>query len=275
VFFRLFGGHQAAVRAQQRDIARHAARAQALAQVADVLAHHRAHGSIGHGGQGAFVFLHFGQDDMAERDRHVRHDFRGQFPHTRFVRAVQIGVHQRNGEGLHALRLQAAEGSADVVIVDGTQFVAARIHAALDLDRVFQSGERFGLGPDDPAGEAARDEGARNLHDLPVTVAGDEADARALALEHGIGRHRGAMQEELDFGGRDACTGADRIDAGQHAFGAVMRGGRGLVAPERTAALIEQQKVGECAANVDTQSVGHAFPNWLRGSDPPLPEPQA
>jgi hypothetical protein len=65
----------------------------------------------------------------------------------------------------------------------------------MNLYRVLESGERLGLGPDDPTRQTARDERTRDLENLAEAVRGDEADASTLALEDRVGRDRRTVQD--------------------------------------------------------------------------------
>ncbi len=255
-----FRGHQSAVGTQQRDPAAHAEVAKALAQVGDVAADDRAHRGVGDGRQRALVLLHLGQHDVRERDRHVGHHFSGDLRHAFLVPAVDVGIHQRDGQRLDALALQRLQLGTDVGVVDRADFPALRVETALDLDRVLETRHRLGLGPDDPCGEATGHQRAGDLHHLPVALGDDKADARALALEHCVGRDRRAVQEDVDLCRLDPGEAADRLDADDHAFGLIVRRRRRLEAPEAPVRIVEQQEIGERTAHIHTQSIGHLSP---------------
>ena len=57
-----------------------------------------------------------------------------------------------------------------------------------------------------------------------VNYIANKADAGAFAFQHCVGRHGRAVEEDLDIGRRDPGAGADRLDANQNAFRAVVRG---------------------------------------------------
>ena len=122
MFFRLFRGHQAAVGTQQRNAPLHVQTAQLFAKIAHIAAHDGAHSGIGDRRQGPLIFLHFRQDDMGQGHRNAGKDFSGQFGHAALMSAVQIGVHQRNGDGLNALSLEHAELGADIGVIEGANF---------------------------------------------------------------------------------------------------------------------------------------------------------
>ena len=86
-----------------------------------------------------------------------------------------------------------------VVLVERRHHVALGADPLDGLDRVLEGGERLGLRPDDPAGQAARHERARHLQHLPVALGHDQADPGALALEHGVGGDGRAVQHLADL----------------------------------------------------------------------------
>ncbi len=246
------GRHQAAVGAQQRDFSCHADVAQPAAQAPHVAADDRAHGGIRNRRQGSFVFLHLRQNHVAEGDRNVRHELGSDGADAGFVRAVHVGVDERNGNRFHALRRQLLQGGADFSFVDRAELIALRCHPAAYFDGVLECRKRCGFWPDDPAGEPARHEAAGNLHDLPVALGDDQADARALAFQHRVGGNRCAMQEHFNVRRRYAGMCTDGLYADEYAFGTVRRCRGRLVAPEFAAGCVEQKQVGECAADIYT-----------------------
>jgi hypothetical protein len=147
--------------------------------------------------------------------------------------------------------------AAHVVLVELADDGAVAGRALGHLDGVLQRGQRLGLGPDDPAGQPARHEGPGDLQHLAEALRGDQADGGALALQDRVGRHRGAVQHLGDLAQLDPGFRADLADPGQHADGLVGRGGGGLGPPGGAAGLLDQQHVGEGAADVDTEPVGH------------------
>ena len=213
----LLAAHQAAVGAEQRDAALHPGLAELGAQAADVAPHDRADGGVGDRGQGALVFLHLGQHDVAERDRRAGHDLGGESPDAGLVVTVEIGVHQADGDGLDAAGLQRLERGAGGRLVEAEHLVPLSVDATVDFERVLQRCQRYRLGPNDPAGQAAWDKAACDLENMLIPSGDDQADAGALALQHCVGRDGGAVEQCLDLGGRDAGSGADRGDSGQDA----------------------------------------------------------
>jgi hypothetical protein len=246
----LLRGHQAAVGAQEGDAPGHVGAAQLLAQAADIAADHRPHRGVGHGGQGALVLLHLGQDLVGEGDGQVGEHLLGDLAHAPLVDAVEIAVHQGDGDRLDPLVLQPGQVAADFGLVERLVHLALGVDPAADLHGVFEQGQRRGLGPDDPGCQAAGHQGAGDLHHLPKAPGGHQADAGALAFQDGVGGHRGAVQEDLDLARLDLGAGADGLQADHDSLGAVVgRRGR-LVAPEVARLVVEQEQVGERAPDI-------------------------
>ena len=117
VLLGLLRTHQAAVGAEQRQPPSHLDPPQPVAQVADIGSDERPHRGVGDRRQRPLVLLHFGQDEVAERDRHVGQDLGGEGGDAVLVGAVDIGVDQTDRQCLDALALQRLERGADVGVV--------------------------------------------------------------------------------------------------------------------------------------------------------------
>ena len=68
-------------------------------------------------------------------------------------------------------------------------------------------------------GERARRLGAGQVEDLAEALGRDQADARALRLEHGVRRDGRAVEDVLQLADADAGLVADPADAGEDALG--------------------------------------------------------
>src|SRR5688572_30905137 len=88
----------------------------------------------------------------------------------------------------------------------------------------------------------------------------DKADARALFLDDGIGADGGAVRQERDVAAELAEVHAERLRAGpqgvHHAEGEVGRG-RGDLGGQEPPAAVDDGAVGEGAAYVYANEVGH------------------
>ena len=220
--------------------------------VVDIALDHRRHVGIGDRGDGALVFVHLRQDLGGERDRHAGEHLVRNCADLLLMHATRIGVHQADGQRLDPPRLEVAELLAQIVLVQLANDLAAGAGALLRLDSELQRRQRLGLGPDDPAGEDAGHEGAGDLQHLPVALRGDEADPGALALQDGVGGNRRAVHHVSDCGRLDAGVIAHPLDAAEHADRGIVRGGGHLRAEGAAARFVDQQEIGERAADIDT-----------------------
>ena len=177
---------------------------------------------------------------MGERNRHILHNLARQLADPLFMRAVGIGVDQRNGDCLDALCFEMPKRGADFLFVDRTHLLARRVHPSGNFDGVFQRCEWLWFGPDDPAREPAGYKTARNLHDMAIALGGNQADTCALALKHSISRNCRAVQEQFYIGWSNSRIGANGINAGQYSDRGVRRCRRRFMPPECPTRLVEQ-----------------------------------
>ena len=62
------------------------------------------------------------------------------------------------------------------------------------------------------------------MEDLAEALRGDQADAGALGLQHGVGGDGRAMDDVAEVAGRDPGLLADARHAGEDAFRGILRG---------------------------------------------------
>ena len=137
---------------------------------------------------------------------------------------------------------------SDLLLVERDQHRALRVHPLHDLEahvavdqrRVLLEEQVVGLRPVDAA----------DLVDVAEALRGQQRAARAGALQDGVDRDRGAVQEQPR--GVEARAGlADAVlDAGDQP----LRRGQRLAEAERAGRLVERGDVGERAADVGGQA---------------------
>ena len=105
------------------------------------------------------------------------------------------------------------------------------------------------------------------MEDLAEALGRDQADAGALRLEHGVRRDGRAVEDVPEVADADPRLLADPAHADEDALGGIMGRRRRLDAELRAAvALGHEEEVGEGAADVDPQPVGHVvFLSLLAG----------
>ena len=94
-----------------------------------------------------------------------------------------------------------------------------------------------------------------HLEDVAEAARGDQAEAGAAALDQGVGDQGGAVHDVADVGERQVCRLQQFGEALQRADRRVLRGGQALVQADVVALRVEQDEVGEGAADVETDAI--------------------
>ncbi len=109
-----------------------------------------------------------------------------------------------------------------------------------------------------------------HLEDVAEAARGDQAETRAAALDQGVGDQRGAVHDVADVGEREPAACSSSARPSERADRWVVRRGQALVQADVVALRVEQDEVGEGAADVETDAVaggsGHAGSSMRRGS---------
>ena len=165
--------------------------------------------------------------------------------------AVQIGIDEADGQ-----RLDAAFGVQGLEIGLQGRLVQWRHHLTVGADPLagtdgqLQRRQQRLLHEGHPAAQTAGAVRPRHLQRVFKAFGGHQPHGRALAGQHGIGRHGGAMHHPLDPGGINTGLLANPLHAVQYTDGAILRRARHLGGPGIPALLVDQQQVGECATYV-------------------------
>ena len=96
-----------------------------------------------------------------------------------------------------------------------------------------------------------------HVGDVHEPLGRQHAGHGAAALDDGIGHQRRAVDHGVDFRYRDVVLFQQRDDAVEHGGGGVGRRRQLLVDRHGVAGVLEQREVGEGAADVDPDAVGH------------------
>ena len=249
--------HLAAVGADDHGVGADTGGIQALAHHAQAAGDDGLEVGVGERGRGPLILLPLGQDLVGDRERQAR-QLLGQDRLDRLLMGgVEVGEQQADGDGLD-LRLGTDRSGdrTDLGRVERGDDLAIGVDALGQLEAVAALDQRLRL---DPAhvvvglAVAALDE--RDVLEAP---GGDVGDDRTLALEHGVGRDRGAEPDVRDGGG-----GRVRREPAQDARHRVGRDREHL--PDLDAALaVMGDEVGEGAADIDAEQMLHG------GGAPPL-----
>src|ERR1700722_19162816 len=82
----------------------------------------------------------------------------------------------------------------------------------------------------------------------------------ALFLQHDVGRYRGAVKERGDVGGGDPSFLDQLLNAVENADRLIARSRRRLQETHRARALVEQQQISKCPADIDAEAATHITP---------------
>ena len=162
-------------------------------------------------------------------------------------------MEQADGDGLDPRVAQLAHAPAHLVFVERDEDVAVRDgHALVDGQPVTALDERPRLpGQFLLKREVVRLLVARDVEDVAEAVRRQHPDLRTRVGEDDVRRHGRPVQEVVHLGERDAGLRAEPADALDHAARGVVRGRRNLVDRDPAGFLVDEDQVGERAADVD------------------------
>ena len=224
--------------------------AQPARQLAQIARHQRLHVGVGDRGGEALPLAHLRRDLAGQRDRDVRQFLGEDVAHAAFVRGIDEGVQEADGDAFDALALQRGHQGAHGGVVERQQHVALVVQPL--RDRQAQMARHQRLGQDDVEVVLVVTAFVAHRDDVAKALGRQQRGARALALDHRVGGERGAVDHDADVGGRDARGLEDVAHARHHAL--FRRGWRGQHLGREAPAVVLERKVGEGAADVDGKS---------------------
>ena len=223
----------AAARHHQVERAGHPACPQPVLQAQEIARDQRPDVGIGAGGREALEFPDFGADFARETDGGFRQLRRQHLANRLLVRGVGVGVDEPDRHGLDPRLPPLGRHFAHRPGVEWNEDPAPGRHALVDLPPERARHERVRLVHEDvvllePLLES-------HLQDVAKPPGGQECGPRALALDEGVGRKRGAVDQDGDVPGRGRALLQDEVkgleDArlrcarrGQHLGGVPSRG---------------------------------------------------
>ena len=107
---------------------------------------------------------------------------------------------------------------------------------------------------------------ARDVQDVAEALGRDQADLGALVFQRDVGRHRGAVQQQVHRLQADAGLAAQRIDPGHHRACGIVGRGRHLVDRDRARRLVDQNQIRERTADIHSDAP-HNLPPASPGRD--------
>ena len=221
-----------------------------LLQVAHVGGYLGPHVGIGDGGDGALVFLHFGDYFRRQGHRHAGKHALGDFAHLLLMSGIGKRVDQRHSQRFDASAGQLLQFPLQGFDVELTHHRAVGAHALVRFDGQRQRRNRQALVVDHPSAQATRNEGTGDLQYLPVTLGGHQSNSRTGAGQYGVGRHCRSVHYVGNFARIDPCVAANAADAVGHADRRILRRAghfRGVGLP---GLLVDQEQVGKRTAHI-------------------------
>jgi len=224
-------------------------------EVFQIAGHQRRHVDVGRRRRGALVLADLGHDLRRARDHYLRGNLADQRRQPSLVRWVHVRVQQADRDRLDALGDQLADDPARSVLVEGLP----------DLAIGQEPLAHFAAKPPRHEGRRRIDEEVvhvvaafvADLERVAEALGGQERRPRALALDERVGRERRAV----DDGPHGACGNRrlleERADALLDRVRRIFRRGEDLAHARGPRRRVDDDEVGEGAADVDAQARRH------------------
>ena len=139
------------------------------------------------------------------------------------VRGVEIGVQEADDHRLHALGPQAAHRRAHLADVERLEHVALGVEPLADLEAPpprHQGRRLLEVHVVEPGADLAAD-----LQHVAEAARHEHAHARGLALDDGVGRHRGGVHHRGHVAAAGPAFREAALERGHEAVGRVLRRG--------------------------------------------------
>jgi len=224
-------------------------------EVFQIAGHQRRHVDVGRRRRGALVLADLGHDLRRARDRHVRGDLADQRRQPSLVHRVHVGVQQADRDRLDALGDQLADDPARSVLVEGLP----------DLAIGQEPLAHFAAKPPRHEGRRRIDEEVvhvvaafvADLERVAEALGGQERRPRALALDERVGRERRAVDDRPHGARGNRRLLEERADALLDRVRRIFRRGEDLAHARGPRRRVDDDEVGEGAADVDAQARRH------------------
>ena len=245
-------GRHAARGLHESNAARKTGIAQARLQPADIARDTRAHVGVETGGREALEFPVEGQHLAGDREVRVGTFLLKDLLDALLMSRVEVGVQQADGDGVDPRLPQRPRALAHLRLVQRHDDLAlGRRDPLLDREPVAPPHQWARL----PRQlllerEVVRLLVARDVQDVSKTLGRDQADLGALVFERDVGRHGGAVQQQVDRLQAHAGLAAEGVDARHHRPCRIVRRGRHLVDRDRACRLVDQNQVREGTADI-------------------------
>ena len=242
-------GHDAAVGLDDVERAGEAAFGERAVEFAEVAADDRLKIGVQRGGRGALELADLRQDLGGAGDVAVGPDGLRSGEGGELVGRVGIGVDEDDGEGFGAIGEQVLGETLDFGRVDFVADAAVGEGAFGGFEAHVAVDDGNEIAPQAPGLAAVA---AAHFQNVAEPGRRDQPHAGALAFEQGVGADSGAVDD-----GAEVLERAEGAEAGHEAGRFVAAVGRDFGGFEAAGLVVEQEHVGEGAADVDAYDARH------------------
>ena len=201
------GGHHAAVALHHQQLGLAGAGAQPAGDALQVAGHDGLDVAVERGGAAALELAHLAQYVGAQGDVDLGPDLARERTGPAFVVGIEIGVDEVDDQRLGAGRVRRPGGLPHLVFVELGHHRAGGIDPLGDLEAALARDDRLEVTHHAPrVGPGA----AAELQRVAEALGGDQGAAHPLALQHGVGADRGAVDHRLQPARRRAERGEAR-----------------------------------------------------------------
>ena len=236
-------------------------------EVLHVPRHERHHVHVGDGRGGALVLADLGNHVRGAGDGKGGRHLPEQRPQSQLVSGIPVGMEQADRHGLDALGEQAPDDLACAGLVQRLHHAAVGQEPLVHFSAEVARGQR-GRGVDEEIVHVVAPLAA-DLEGVPEAPRREQPRSRALALDEGVGGERRPMDEAADGARRNPHFFEEAHDPGFNALGGVLGGRQELADPDGAARLVDQNKVGEGAADIHPEPVRGGHGGSVPGSNSP------
>ena len=240
--------HHAAVALHDQEFAAKTLGTQIAIQPLQITAHHRLQSRVERGRRAALELADLGQHFAGRRHTAVGPDLAHSGDGGLFVAGVGIGMHKEHAHGFAAFGQQGTGLRAHLIQIHGGMQLAIGQHALVHFQTPGAGHHRCVAATQAPGLWAVA---AAHFQHIAKAACGDDAGAGDLALQQGIGAHRGAVHDGGDVFGAFGTGGPSDLGDAIHEAPGFFATGRGHFDDAGLAGFFVQHKqVGEGPAHV-------------------------
>ncbi len=163
------------------------------------------------------------------------------------VRGIAVGMQEQDGDGFYAVADRVGDHRPHRILVELDQHFALRVHALTDLVAQIALDQRLVTAKEQIVGFRPID--AADLVDIAKALRGEERAGCSRALQNGVDRDGGTVQEKPRRTKLRACLSHSILDTGNES----RRRGQRFSEAKLPRRLVESGDIGESAAHIGRQ----------------------